>query len=57
MYMRKNWHWIELIGFDNTSEDLGVSAFLSRLAEAPEGVSLLFSHIDFINSFEETEEE
>lgn len=55
--MRKNWHWIELIGFDNTSEDLGVSSFLSRLAEAPEGVSLLFSHIDFINTFEETEEE
>ncbi len=49
--MRKNWHWIELIGFDNTAEDLGVSAFLSRLAEAPEGISLLFSHIDIINTF------
>ncbi len=57
MNTRKNWHWMELIGFDNTVEDLGVSAFLSRLAEAPEGVSLLFSHIDFINTFKETEEE
>ena len=49
--MRKNWHWIELIGFDNTSPDYGVDAFLSRLAKAPEGVSLLFSHIDFLNTF------
>ena len=49
--MRKNWHWIELIGFDNTSPDYGVAAFLSRLAKAPEGVSLLFSHIDFLNTF------
>ena len=49
--MRKNWHWIELIGFDNESEDYGVSEFLSRLKEPPEGVSLLFSHIDFLNTF------
>ena len=52
MKMRKNWHWIELIGFDNNAADLGVSAFLSRLAESPEGVSLLFSHIDFVNTFD-----
>lgn len=49
--MRKNWHWIELIGFDNESVDYGVSDFLSRLKEPPEGVSLLFSHIDFLNTF------
>ncbi len=49
--MRKNWHWIELIGFDNQEKDYGVSNFLSRLNEQPEGVSILFSHIDFVNDF------
>lgn len=55
--MRKNWHWIELIGFDNTQEDYGVSDFLSRLKEPPEGVSLLFSHIDFLNTFTRVEDD
>ena len=50
--MVKNWHWIELIGFDNKSSDFGVESFLSRLSEQPEGVSLLFSHIDFVNDFD-----
>ncbi len=49
--MAKNWHWIELIGFDNGLSDYGVADFLSRLNEKPEGVSLLFSHIDFVNDF------
>lgn len=51
--MTKNWHWIELIGFDNKSADLGVTSFLSRLSEKPKGISLLFSHIDFVNDFDE----
>lgn len=55
--MRKNWHWIELVGFDNESEDYGVSDFLSRLKEPPEGVSLLFSHIDFLNTFTRVEDD
>lgn len=50
--MAKNWHWIELIGFDNKKSDYGVEDFLSRLKEDPEGVSILCSHIDFINSFD-----
>ncbi len=51
----KNWHWIELIGFDNTLPDFGVERFLTRLCELPEGISLLFSHIDFVNNFKEEE--
>jgi hypothetical protein len=41
------WYWVELIGFDNTSPDFGVSAYLSR-NQSTTGVSLLFSHIDFL---------
>lgn len=50
--MAKNWHWIELIGFDNQKKDFGVNEFLSNLSEQPEGVSILFSHIDFVNDFQ-----
>ena len=49
----ERWYWIELIGFDNESDDYGVGAFLSRNLTT-EGVSLLFSHIDFL--FCESEE-
>ncbi len=41
------WYWVELIGFDNTSPDFGVSAYLSR-NQSTTGVSLLFAHIDFL---------
>ena len=41
------WYWVELIGFDNTSPDYGVSAYLSR-NQSTTGVSLLFAHIDFL---------
>lgn len=43
-----NWYWIELIGFDVTEPDFGVGEFLRRTGKA-EGVSLLFSSIDFVN--------
>lgn len=56
MCMVKNWHWIELIGFNNQKSDYGVLDFLSCLSEKPEGVSILFSHIDFINCFDKDEE-
>lgn len=49
----ERWYWIELIGFDNEAEDFGVGAFLSRNVST-DGVSLLFSHIDFI--FEQDKE-
>ncbi len=49
----ERWYWIELIGFDNEAPDYGVSAFLSCNVSTT-GVSLLFSHIDFV--FEEGEE-
>lgn len=41
------WYWVELIGFDNTSPDFGVNAYLSR-NQSTTGVSLLFAHIDFL---------
>lgn len=55
--MKRNWHWIELIGFDNTLPDYGVDAFLSRLAQQPVGISLLFSNLDFVNAFCADEQE
>lgn len=48
----EHWYWIELIGFDNEASDFGVDSFLSRNVTTT-GVSLLFSHIDFL--FEEGE--
>ena len=48
----ERWYWIELIGFDCDAEDYGVEAFLSRNVSTT-GVSLLFSHIDFIFHDEE----
>lgn len=48
----ERFYWIELIGFDCDAEDYGVGAFLSRNI-ATTGVSLLFSHIDFIFHKEE----
>ncbi len=50
----ERWYWIELIGFDNEAEDYGVSAFLSRNVSTT-GVSLLFSHIDFIFNLDKEE--
>ncbi len=50
----ERWYWIELIGFDNEIEDFGVKAFLSRNVSTT-GVSLLFSHIDFIFELEKEE--
>ena len=43
----ERWYWIELIGFDNELPDFGVDSFLSRNVTTT-GVSLLFSHIDFL---------
>ena len=43
----ERWYWIELIGFDNELPDYGVDSFLSRNVTTT-GVSLLFSHIDFL---------
>ena len=48
----KNWYWIELIGFDVNSEDLGVNCFLEKIQGRIEGISLLFSNIDFVNTHE-----
>lgn len=46
----RNWYWIELIGFDVNSADYGVGDFLGRVGADIEGVSFLFSNIDFVNT-------
>ncbi|HOS91731.1 MAG TPA: hypothetical protein PLD23_07610 [Armatimonadota bacterium] len=44
------WLWIELIGFDNESPDLGVGDLLARTGFAPQAVSLLFFTPDFVHT-------
>lgn len=46
----EKWLWIELIGFDNQKEDLGVAEFISKLGFIPHGISLLLWNPDFIHS-------
>lgn len=48
--MNEKWYWIELIGFDNQSNDYGVKCFLEKLENVPYGISFLFSNLDFINT-------
>lgn len=43
----RNWIWIELIGFDNTLPDCGVGAYLDNCGFVPEGVSLMFTWLEF----------
>lgn len=47
--MKKNWYWIELIGFDRDATDYGVGHFLDVTSGNIEGVTFLFSNIDFVN--------
>lgn len=53
----KKWCWIELIGFDNESEDFGVGDFLKRAGFKPDGVSLLLSWLGFVFSHDGLEHE
>lgn len=48
----KRWYWIELIGFDNTLEDLGVTEFLSRVSPEITGLSTFLYSSEFINSYD-----
>jgi hypothetical protein len=42
------WIWTELVGFDNTSADLGVGSYLDNLGFQPEAICLFVSAADFI---------
>jgi UDP-N-acetyl-D-galactosamine dehydrogenase len=42
-------YWTELIGFDNTSPDYGVSEFIARASGNIDSISLLVYNIDFVN--------
>ncbi|MBR3848027.1 MAG: hypothetical protein IKM21_01920 [Oscillospiraceae bacterium] len=50
--MSKKVYWTELIGFDNTSPDLGVSAFIERASGNIDSVALLVYNIDFVNEYD-----
>ncbi len=45
----RKWIWIELIGFDNTQEDVGVGEYIDRLGFIPEAISLLIFSPDFVH--------
>jgi len=47
--MQKNWYWIELIGFDCDEKDFGVGHFFEVTSGNIEGITFLFSNIDFVN--------
>ena len=42
------WIWVELLAFDNTQKDFGVGEYLDKIGFIPDGISFLFSSIDFI---------
>ena len=42
------WIWTELLAFDNTASDLGVTRYLTECGELPYGISLLLSAADFV---------
>lgn len=46
----EKWIWIELIGFDKNSPDFAVERLFSAIGRVPDGVSLLISSCDFVNS-------
>jgi hypothetical protein len=45
----EKWLWIELIGFDNTKQDFGVTAYLETAGFTPYAVSFLLTNPDFIH--------
>lgn len=46
----ERWIWTELIGFDNTREDMGVGDYVEAAGFTPEGVCLLLTSVDFVLS-------
>ena len=53
----ERWIWTELLAFDITQDDYGVSAYLERTGFAPDGISFLLSAVDFILLHRGMEEE
>ncbi len=42
------WVWTELLAFDNSQKDYGVSEWLERVGQKPDGIALMLSHADII---------
>ncbi|MFO7945524.1 MAG: hypothetical protein R6V19_01730 [Armatimonadota bacterium] len=53
----EKWIWTELIGFDNTQEDLGVGEYINTAGFVPDTICLLLTSVDFILSYEDREGE
>ncbi|MCQ6562782.1 hypothetical protein [Paenibacillus mendelii] len=53
----EKWVWIELIGFDNTESDFGVTAYMNTLGFSPNGISLLLFTPDFVHAHKGMEQE
>lgn len=49
--------WIELIGFDNTAKDYGVSDLINKMGFVPDCISFHLTSIDFVNTHRGMEEE
>ncbi len=55
--MSKRIYWTELIGFDNTSPDYGVSEFITKASGNVDSVALLVYNIDFVNEHKSLKKE
>ena len=49
--------WVELIGFDQTLPDYGVTQYLKTVGFLPHHISLHLTSIDFVNTYKGMEEE
>lgn len=46
----QRWIWTELIGFDNSREDMGVGEYIDLAGFTPDGFCLMLTSVDFILS-------
>ena len=44
----EHWIWTELMGFDNTKTDLGVSEYLENAGFVPKGICIMMTTPDFV---------
>ena len=54
---KDKYYWIELCGFDKSSDDFGVERLLASIPQNVTGFVILFANIEFYNGFEPTDKE
>ena len=52
---KDKYYWIELCGFDKSSDDFGVERLLASIPQNVTGFVILFANIEFYNDFEPTD--